>query len=56
MEDYLLDIRPGYRTDPVRGFYNRGWVIGDENAISVDVQARIDTLLEIQPVERSAGS
>jgi hypothetical protein len=53
VEDYLLDIRPGYRTDPVRGFYNRGWVIGDENAVSVDVQARIDALLEIQPVDRS---
>jgi hypothetical protein len=56
VEGFLLDIRPGYRTDPVRGFYNRGWIIGDENAISVDIQARIDALLEIQPVDRGAGS
>jgi hypothetical protein len=54
VEGFLLDIRPGYRTDPVRGFYNRGWIIGDENAISVDVQARIDALLEIQPVDRGS--
>jgi hypothetical protein len=25
--------------------------MGDESAISADVQARIDTLLEIQPVD-----
>ena len=52
VQDYLLDIQPGYdsETDPVRGVYNHGWIIGDQNAMSVDVQARIDSLLEIQPV------
>ena len=52
LQDYLLDIQPGYDQDPVRGVYNHGWLIGDESAISVDVQARIDSLLEIQAVER----
>ena len=56
LQDYLLDIQPGYDADPVRGVYNHGWMIGDENAISVDVQARIDSLLEIQAVNRPAGS
>ena len=51
LQDYLLDIQPGYDQDPVRGVYNHGWLMGDEAAISVDVQARIDTLLEIQPVD-----
>ncbi len=51
MQDYLLDIQPGYDDDPVRGVYNHGWLMGDEAAISADVQARIDTLLEIQPVD-----
>jgi hypothetical protein len=50
VQDYLLDIQPGYDEDPVRGVYNHGWVIGDESAVSVDVQSRIDSLLEIQPV------
>ena len=50
VQDYLLDIQPGYDRDPVRGVYNHGWVIGDDSAVSVDVQARLDTLLEIQPV------
>ena len=51
VQDYLLDIQPGYERDPVRGVYNHGWLMGDERTISLDVQARIDTLLEIQPVE-----
>ena len=44
---YLLDIQPGYTRDPVRGVYNHGWIVGDDRAISVATQARIDSLLEI---------
>jgi hypothetical protein len=51
LQDYLLDIQPGYDEDPVRGVYNHGWLMGDEPAISADVQSRIDALLEIQPVD-----
>ena len=51
VEGYLLDVQPGYESDPVRGVYNHGWLMGDESAISVDVQGRIDALLEIQPVD-----
>ena len=51
LQDYLLDIQPGYDEDPVRGVYNHGWLMGDETAISADVQSRIDALLEIQPVD-----
>ena len=51
LQDYLLDVQPGYDEDPVRGVYNHGWLMGDEAAISADVQSRIDTLLEIQKVD-----
>jgi hypothetical protein len=51
LQDYLLDIQPGFDQDPVRGVYNHGWLMGDESAISADVQSRIDALLEIQPVK-----
>jgi hypothetical protein len=54
LRDYLLDIQPGYDRDPVRGVYNHGWLMGDETAISVDVQSQIDALLEIQPVNQSS--
>lgn len=54
LQDYLLDIQPGYDDDPVRGVYNHGWIIGDESAVAAAVQARMDTLLEIQPVQPGA--
>jgi hypothetical protein len=38
----------------VRGVYNHAWIVGDETAIAAAVQARIDTLLEIQPVDTGA--
>lgn len=52
---YLLDIQPGYTQDPVRGVYNHGWLIGDESAISLPVQSRIDSYLEIQPINANAS-
>lgn len=50
LQDYLLDIQPGYEKDPVRGVYNHAWIIGDEKALTPTVQAQIDALLEIVPV------
>ena len=50
---FLLDIQPGYTRDPVRGVYNHGWIVGDERAISVATQARIDSLLEIKKAQTS---
>lgn len=49
--DYLLDVRPGYSSDPVRGVYNHGWIVGDSRAVGVGAQATIDGLLEIAPVK-----
>jgi ell wall binding domain 2 (CWB2) len=48
---YLLDIQPGYTRDPVRGVYNHGWIVGDDRAVSVATQARIDSLLEIKKAQ-----
>jgi hypothetical protein len=50
LQQYLLDIQPGYQEDPVRGVYNHGWVVGTSDAISTAAQARLDALLEIVPV------
>ena len=55
LEEYLLDIRPGYRSDPVRGVYNHGWIVGDDRALGLAAQARIDELLEITPVTDPAA-
>ena len=53
---FLLDIQPGYTRDPVRGVYNHGWIVGDEAAMPVAVQARIDSLLEITAVENASAN
>ncbi|HEY3971096.1 MAG TPA: hypothetical protein VGL79_06825, partial [Solirubrobacteraceae bacterium] len=48
LSGYLSDLQPGSpASGPVHGVYNRGWLIGDEAAISATTQARLDTLLEI---------
>lgn len=55
VQDYLLDVKPGYVSDPTRAVTSHGWVIGDESLISIDEQARFDDALELQIVE-TAGS
>jgi hypothetical protein len=54
LRGYLLDLKPGYETDPTRAVYNHVWVVGDPEAVSVEVQAQIDELAEVAPV-RSGG-
>jgi ell wall binding domain 2 (CWB2) len=50
LRGYLLDVKPGYTTDPTRAFYNHVWVIGDEEAIDVNQQAKIDELAELAKI------
>ena len=50
LHGYLLDVKPGYTTDPTRAFYNHVWVIGDQEAISVGQQAEIDSLAELAKI------
>jgi hypothetical protein len=53
--NYFLDYAtPGYTAEgPTAAVYNHGWVIGDESAVSVGVQAEMDTLLEAVPQKTS---
>jgi hypothetical protein len=49
---YLYDIQPAYDSPqfpPSRGAYNRGWLIGNEEAIAAVTQAELDSVLEIRP-------
>lgn len=50
LREYLLDVKPGYTTDPTRAFYNHVWVIGDQEAIDVNQQAEIDQLAELAQI------
>lgn len=50
VRSYLLDVKPGYTTDPTRAFYNHVWVIGDQDAISVGQQAEVNELAELAKI------
>jgi hypothetical protein len=47
LRSYLLDVKPGYTDNPTRAFYNRVWVIGDEERIDVNQQAEVNELAEL---------
>ena len=49
--NFFLDYAtPGYTQEgPTAAVYNHGWVIGDPSAVSVSVQAQVDSLLEVVP-------
>jgi hypothetical protein len=51
LQTFLLDIEPGYSTDPVRGVYNRAWLIGDTATLTLTFQSAVDRLLEIAPAK-----
>ncbi|HEX3293149.1 MAG TPA: cell wall-binding repeat-containing protein [Solirubrobacterales bacterium] len=50
LRSFLLDIKPGYATDPTRAVYNHVWLMGDATAIGGEVQAEIDELAELAPI------
>jgi len=50
LRDYLLDVKPGYTSDPTRAFYNHVWIIGDQEAIDVTQQAEINQLAELSKI------
>ena len=37
---YLLSVQPGYEDDPGQAVYNRAWILGDDDAISVASRRR----------------
>jgi len=55
LRSYLLDVKPGYTNDPTRAFYNHVWVIGDQEAISVNEQAEIDQLAALAKIGGEGG-
>jgi hypothetical protein len=54
LQDYFLSVQPGYEDDPGNAVYNRAWILGDEEAISIRQQAQIDRITELIPVQATA--
>jgi hypothetical protein len=55
LERYFLSVQPGYEDDPGDAVYNRVWILGDDEAISVAQQAAIDRITELVPVDADEG-
>jgi len=56
LSHYLSDIQPAApHSQPVKGVYNHGWLIGDERAISATTQAELDAMLQIVPQSTPSG-
>jgi hypothetical protein len=48
--NYFLDTEPGYTQEgPTAAVYSHGWVIGDPTAVSLAVQAEVDSLIQAVP-------
>ncbi len=56
LRSFLLDIKPGFETDPTRAVYNHIWLMGDATAIGGQVQAEVDELAELAPIGEAAGN
>jgi hypothetical protein len=54
LESYFLSVQPGYEDDPGQAVYNRVWILGDEETISLDAQAQLDRISELIPVQATA--
>jgi hypothetical protein len=51
VSSYLLDVEPGYQKDPSSGVYNRIWILGDTNTVSLAAQGRLDEITRLVPVQ-----
>jgi len=54
LERYFLSVQPGYEDDPGQAVYNRVWILGDDEQVSIDEQAQIDAVSELIPVQANA--
>lgn len=54
LENYFLDVQPGFEDDPSVGVFNRVWILGDEKAMDLEFQGRLDEITELVPVQAGA--
>jgi hypothetical protein len=54
LESYFLSVQPGYEGDPGQAVYNRVWILGDDEQVSIAEQAQIDSVTELIPVQAQA--
>ena len=53
LQFYLLNVQPGFLDDRREVAYSRAWVLGDEEALSVEAQVALDQVIDLVPVQAS---
>jgi hypothetical protein len=51
LENYFLDVQPGFESNPNAGVFNHVWILGDSTTLSVAAQGRLDTITELVQVQ-----
>lgn len=51
LENYFLDVQPGYQSNPNAGVFNHVWILGDSGTVSVAAQGRLDSITALVPVQ-----
>ena len=51
VEDYFLDVRPGFEDDPRTAVYNHVWIFGGTSQVSAEAQGRLDEIARLIPVQ-----
>jgi len=54
LEDYFLNVQPGFYDDPREVAYSRAWILGDEDSFSVEAQVALEELVELIPIQENA--
>jgi hypothetical protein len=54
LENYFLTVQPGYEDDPGQAVYNRVWILGDDEQVSLAEQAQLDAVTELIPVQANS--
>jgi hypothetical protein len=51
LQNYFLDVQPGYQTNPNSGVFNHVWILGDDSLLSVAAQGQLDSITQLVPVQ-----
>jgi putative cell wall binding repeat protein len=54
LEDYFLNVQPGFYDDPREVAYSRAWILGDEDSVSVEAQVDLEQLVDLIPIQENA--
>jgi hypothetical protein len=54
LQNYFLDVQPGYQSNPNAGVFNHVWILGDNDLLSVQAQGQLDTITQLVPVQNQS--